>query len=190
MHMSEQGLKMEAIKNGVRNVLESAIAKSLDDFIGTKIDKLEDVTSIYIDSENRLKLPSGIFSQMGFGNSLSEGALIFRTDPDTLHQIAPGLLPEGNVRLAVDVLGELSNLVGGLILNESFFKDPYDSFTLAPPIKFENKGDVKYFENMHGVSLILNLSINGCEVLAAFLLRDRKSFYNEYPCEGCNPVSN
>lgn len=182
-------MKIDAVSKGLRPLLKQTIARSFHDFIGAEVDRISEVAEGYLDQKTRLCLPAGIYSQVGFGNSVAEGALILCAQPDTFHKISPWMIPKGNLKLAADILGELSNLMGGLMLNERLFKDPYDSFALAPPVKFENKGEVKYFANAQGLNLLFKLEFTGTIVLCGLLLREREPFYVQYPTDDCNPIT-
>lgn len=186
--MEADNSKFSSIQAGLFEVLETHITKCIKEFLGSQVQSVIDCTEGYLDLENRLTLPAGIYSQMGFGNALAEGALILQANPEQFHRVSPHILEQGNVRLSVDVLGELSNLLGGGILNERLLKDPYDTFSLAPPIKFENNGGVRYFENSQGINLVIKVLVEGEELIFATLLKERRPFYADLPSSDCEEI--
>ena len=125
---------------------------------------------------------------MGFGNSRIEGEIILSGKPECFQALTVNLIPESEVQVAADVLGELSNVVGGLVLNDPLIRDPYDQFALAPPIKFLNNGDVHYLENSGGINLGIKLSAMNCHLHVGFLLQERTPFYTSPPDDGCEPI--
>lgn len=186
--MEADNSKFSRIQGGLFEVLETHITKCIKEFLGSQVQSVVDCTQAYLDDDNRLTLPAGIYSQMGFGNAMAEGALILQADPRQFHKISPHILEVDNVKLSVDVLGELSNLLGGGILNERLLKDPYDTFALAPPIKFENSGGVRYFENSKGINLVIKATVEGEELIFATLLKERRPFYTELPTSDCEEI--
>lgn len=187
--MNMSSINLHKINESITPVLQGILEQSFREFIGATIQSFEDVTVTHIDDLNRLNLPAGIYSQLGFGNSLAEGALVLCGQKSSFYRISENLISPGDLRMAVDVLGELSNLLGGLLLNTPLFHDPYDAFALAPPVKFENGGEVKYFENSRGVSLLMKLNVNETEILVGVLLREKTPFYSKLPNGNCKPLN-
>lgn len=187
--MNMSSINLHKINESITPVLQGILEQSFREFIGATVQSFEEVTADYLDELNRLNLPAGIYSQLGFGNSLAEGALILCGQKSSFYRISENLISPGDLRMAVDVLGELSNVVGGLLLNTPLFHDPYDAFALAPPVKFENGGEVKYFENSEGLNLLLKLNVHETDILVGVLLREKAPFYSKLPNGNCKPLN-